>query len=834
MAIRMRRGIEEDFDPEKMVPGEWAVSTDTRYVRMCFATGIVLRMATYEAFEADMQEIQNILATCQDIQKAVEKFEGLAEQHASTAQSYSIESKSWSDSAKSYSEEATRQANLAKMYAENASAVTDVQIATENRAGIIKGGDNHITEDGTLTLTKQTTGKTLDNSCGGGIKVNEIGGKSEQVTTTGKNLFQIKCATQNTNGISIADNGNQSFSASGTATQDTSFELSNIENIKDLFLNGFTGILSLTNAVYDQNKCNMSIGYKEGNSEVVKYMRPGIPSTIPSGSIVINTNLYIPSGATVNLSNVKVQLELGEEITTWESYTGGKASPRPDYPQEIKAVTGKNLLDCRGLTEQTHNSVTYSPIYDENGNLLYVEANGTASADSTYTLKEGYLVTEESILSGCPSGGSNSTFFLVVGGSGYDYGQGHNTSVSSVARFIGIGIKSGYTANKLRFYPMIRPASITDNTYVPYGCLRVKTSGIQLFDANKLLDVNNNTTHEVLENGYSITVTGGTRTAYSNAQYYMDDEDISRFLGKTVYLKADSFTSEQSPSLFAVNLGIHTDDEKHNYVGLSNEVLMKEITIPKNTIRLSMHVYSNNIASALSADNTVTVKGLRLSFIEDAKWEPYQEKAITLSNPITLNGHNGVQDRIVRKDGVWSVERKFEKELFETSNSVSMNEFEDGNLLIYSLKNNPLIDATNRMLICESAIGVSLDERNMDTSSYRCYIDNNGKAIFRSPEGIAITKNEFDELLNGTVMVYRLKKPTFEPLPTADQIALNSLASFDGVTYLYFDSEIEPTSLVEYGTSKVGGYTLDAWNKAENNRIRMEEVTMAMLSLNQE
>ena len=106
MAIRMRRGLEEDFDPEKMVPGEWAVSTDTRYVRMCFATGIVLRMATYESFEADMQEIQNILATCQDIQKAVEKFEGLAEQHAATAQSYSIESKSWSDSAKSYSEEA--------------------------------------------------------------------------------------------------------------------------------------------------------------------------------------------------------------------------------------------------------------------------------------------------------------------------------------------------------------------------------------------------------------------------------------------------------------------------------------------------------------------------------------------------------------------------------------------------------------------------------------------------------------------------------------------------------------------------------------------------------
>ena len=29
--MQMRRGLEADFDPDKMRPGEWAVSTDKKY-----------------------------------------------------------------------------------------------------------------------------------------------------------------------------------------------------------------------------------------------------------------------------------------------------------------------------------------------------------------------------------------------------------------------------------------------------------------------------------------------------------------------------------------------------------------------------------------------------------------------------------------------------------------------------------------------------------------------------------------------------------------------------------------------------------------------------------
>lgn len=61
MAIQMRRGLRKDFDPNKMLPGEWAVSIDSntsnQIVWMCFAAGVCKRMGTYEDFQSQISEI---------------------------------------------------------------------------------------------------------------------------------------------------------------------------------------------------------------------------------------------------------------------------------------------------------------------------------------------------------------------------------------------------------------------------------------------------------------------------------------------------------------------------------------------------------------------------------------------------------------------------------------------------------------------------------------------------------------------------------------------------------------------------------------------------------
>ena len=44
----------------------------------------------------------------------------------------------------------------------------------------------------------------------------------------------------------------------------------------------------------------------------------------------------------------KFQLEYGSSVTAYEPYVGGMPSPNPDYPQEVKTVTGENTIDLFG------------------------------------------------------------------------------------------------------------------------------------------------------------------------------------------------------------------------------------------------------------------------------------------------------------------------------------------------------------------------------------------------------------------------------------------------------------------------------------------------------
>lgn len=135
MALQMRRGQYKELDPDKLLPGEWAVSLDEKYVHMCFAPGVVMRMATYEAFERDMREIQTILATCQDIQAAVSAMVALAEQHKNNASEYALLAESWAhgntggrtdeneNNSKYHSQQAQKEADRAKREADRAHTI---------------------------------------------------------------------------------------------------------------------------------------------------------------------------------------------------------------------------------------------------------------------------------------------------------------------------------------------------------------------------------------------------------------------------------------------------------------------------------------------------------------------------------------------------------------------------------------------------------------------------------------------------------------------------------------------------------------------------------------
>ena len=128
MAIQSRRGAYGDFDPNKMLPGEWASvlkddpkAQDGKSVYMCFAAGDVKRMATYEDMKDNIKE-----ATKDVVQEVTEEYAGeikaatkAANDAASAAESATDAANTATGSANTAASSATAAAKAANDAAKN-------------------------------------------------------------------------------------------------------------------------------------------------------------------------------------------------------------------------------------------------------------------------------------------------------------------------------------------------------------------------------------------------------------------------------------------------------------------------------------------------------------------------------------------------------------------------------------------------------------------------------------------------------------------------------------------------------------------------------------------
>ncbi len=138
----------------------------------------------------------------------------------------------------------------------------------------------------------------------------------------------------------------------------------------------------------------------------------------------------------------------------------------------------KNLLKSTAESAE-NNGVTFT--VNEDGSVV---ANGTAASTATFVIarrindNDGYPIEKgKYILSGCPTGGSETTYSIMISyefnSQGLitgknDYGEGAEVSIYYDYYAIAIKIQSGTTCEDLTFYPMLRHACIEDDTYEPY------------------------------------------------------------------------------------------------------------------------------------------------------------------------------------------------------------------------------------------------------------------------------------------------------------------------------------------------------------------------------
>lgn len=136
--------------------------------------------------------------------------------------------------------------------------------------------------------------------------------------------------------------------------------------------------------------------------------------------------------------------------------------------------SGKNLLDNTATTKIS-NGITFTVNSDKTVNV-----NGTndSSANSSLIINRYDLSPGTYILNGCPSGGASNTYRLaiqetgsysILGSIDIGNGSGEFTIDTTTSVQIAIFIQKGLTINNLLFKPMLREATIADDTYEQYG-----------------------------------------------------------------------------------------------------------------------------------------------------------------------------------------------------------------------------------------------------------------------------------------------------------------------------------------------------------------------------
>ena len=220
-----------------------------------------------------------------------------------------------------------------------------------------------------------------------GAEILKIEGKSEQVTTNGYQLFDAsKLPTKTHGGATVTNNGDGSFTISGSGNLTENFSLSYTlkipSEVKKIFK---VGDLNLVNGNAD------GVPYFEiailANGKT-NYLRNGTiqitDEMMNASDLRLDVVVYGKSGLAIKGGTIKPML-YQEGDGTWEPFTGGMPSPNPNYPQEIRNALDEPLISIgRNLANPKKafpngstsiNGVSFKP--NDDGTITL---NGTSSA----------------------------------------------------------------------------------------------------------------------------------------------------------------------------------------------------------------------------------------------------------------------------------------------------------------------------------------------------------------------------------------------------------------------------------------------------------------------
>ena len=235
------------------------------------------------------------------------------------------------------------------------------------------------TEEGTiLTLNNPKQGRFADV-----LTEFNIYGRSEQFSTTGVQLFNENIEIKN-RGVTIKINGSTATFV-GTVSDESNYRVNCQKKIK-LKPGKYTASSSNEKIVAD-------FAVKKANDETIYNSHIEIDGTEEVKIRVLFGLRPSAKGDVIN-ETTNIMLNDGDIALPYEPYTGGKPSPSPDYPQEIKSVVNPivKVTNEDGLKVQsvTFNNITLNAIPVTSGGNVTI--NGQQYIADYIDFKQGKFV----------------------------------------------------------------------------------------------------------------------------------------------------------------------------------------------------------------------------------------------------------------------------------------------------------------------------------------------------------------------------------------------------------------------------------------------------------
>lgn len=618
-----------------------------------------------------------------------------------------------------------------------------------------------------------------------------IQGNSTQEVKTGKNIFRLKTATRELNGITFTNNGDESFNLVGSNPDSSvSFELGSIYP-PTLLTKGKTYYL-YSNYPHNPNTFNVYIAIKNTQGEQMQYPINRV-FTIPESEYDISyavVSAYIASGQTVNYTNAKIMLVESNVIDTdYEAW--GPAKPTIENASDIKAV-GDDINLCDEQFRQGNFQTLVNTL------RVFTTQNYQVKAGKTYT----FLTDLDCSIYQYSIGLSNVEFPAPdISNLYYDSGWVKNSRITFTSEqegYFGISIMRQNSAaivpEDINDYHFKLVEGISNSEYSPYGMGSVS---VETCNKNVLNGVINNASHRGITSNSdnSNLIINGTSTGASSIDgskfrlkagtYTMCLKYVTGTINDLIYVRFRIANENTSIRTIAINASNYTEDKTTTFT------LEEDMEVVLNTYTQVTGIVVNNLTYKIQI-----VKGSTA----DYDFVPHQSEKYIIQTQKPFRAIGDYKDRFVNIDDKWFESHVIERYIFngteDFNKSTSTTEIDR-----YTVTINDLFfvyDTTGSNLMSNHFIGGQ-------NSVGRIW--QNGKILaFEYAEYNTTTLEEFKawltELYNAGTPVYVdyvLAEPELIECTPEQSKALNtSCYSYPGTTIVNLINDTMPVVSITY------------------------------------